>query len=248
MAQPLKQSPLPAQTKPAPRRQDRAIARREAIIETTWQLISHRGIDATSVNTIISELGISKGSFYHHFPSKAAVLDAVAEMLTTDVVRRVAADNENTPALNRLNAFVQSGWQWHEQHADVSADIVNVLLRPENSALLQQLTATEQRLYRPLLEDIIAQGMAEKIFDVSDAAIATNFVIPLLSDNLLRMISAVMNGELDAPGFVAQLDFLRQSLERVLGAPKNALLSLIPLAETPELVADLFKHFQARPE
>jgi len=247
MPQALKQSAPPAHTeqkKPAPRRQNRAIARREAIIETTWQLISSRGFDATSVNTIISELGISKGSFYHHFPSKAAVLEAVTEMLTADVVRRVAADNANASALNRLNAFIQSGWQWHEEHTTVSADMANVLLRPENSALLAQLTTTEQNLCRPLLANIITQGMAEQSFDVSDAAIATEFVLPLLSDNLLRMISTVIRGELDAQGFLAQLDFLRQSLERVLGAPANTLLEPIPLAEAPQLVTDLFNHFE----
>lgn len=232
--------------KPEPKRQERAIARREAILETAWQLIGERGLDATSVNTVISELGISKGSFYHHFPSKAALLDAIVAMLTHDALQRVTIDNANTPAIDRLNAYIQSGWQWHEEHVAVSADMLTVMLRPENSTLLQQISATEQRIVRPLLENIIAQGIEEKSFDVSDAGIATEFVLPLLSDSLLRVVSAALDGTLDQQGFIAQLEFLGQSLGRILGAPPNALVELVPNANTPELVADLFEHFEAR--
>ena len=120
------------------------------------------------------------------------------------------------------------------------------MLRPENAMLLQQINATEQRVVRPLFEDIIAQGIKEQSFDVADPIIATDFVMPLLSDSLLRMISAAIGGTLDQAGFVAHLEFLRQSLARILGAPPNALVELVPNANAPGLVADLFEHFAAR--
>ena len=231
---------------PSPQ-QARAVERRQAIVETTWQLISQRGFDATSVNTIISELGISKGSFYHHFQSKAAVLDALVEMLTTDVSRRVQIDNADAPAIARLNAFIQSGWQWHEEHAAISAEMFTVMLRPENSALMLRISATEQRVFRPLLEDIIAQGIAERSFDVPNATIAADFLIPLLNDSLLRVCRAAINGDLDTAGFVAQIDFLRESLERMLGAQRGSLAASIPDTRALGLVVKFLGHFQTTP-
>ena len=225
-------------------RQTRALERRQAILETTWQLICTRGFDATGVNNIISELGISKGSFYHHFHSKAAVLDAVIEMLTTDVIRRVQADNARAPAVARLNALIQSGWQWHEEHAAISAEMFTVMMRPENTALLLQISATEQRVLRPLFENIIAQGIAEQSFDVPDATIATDFLLPFVDATLLRISRNAINGDLDTTGFIAQINFLRQSLERMLGAPAGALAAAVPDEQTLGLVVAFLDYFQ----
>ncbi len=233
--------------RPARAQQSRALERRQAIVETTWQLISQRGFDATSVNTIISELGISKGSFYHHFQSKAAVLDALVERLTTDVTRRVQEDNAHAPAITRLNAFIQSGWQWHEEHAAISAEMFTVMLRPENSTLMVQITATEQRVFRPLLEDIISQGIAEHSFEVPNATIATDFLMPLLSDSLLRISRAAINGDLNTARFVAQINFLRVSLERMLGAAPESLAASIPNEHAMSLVVEFLSHFQTAP-
>jgi len=220
--------PHPARAKNHKKRPSRATQRRETIVATAWQLIAERGYEATSLNTLIAKLGISKGSLYHHFQSKAAVVDAVVEMLTLEATQRVSADNEGAKALDRLCAFIRAGWEWHEDHQNVSTEITLVMLRPENSELLARITATERRVVRPLLESIINQGMKEGSFKVPDAALATDLLMPLLSDALIRIAGQITQGQLDAAGFVAQLEFLQYALEQILGAPKGSLRGAIP--------------------
>lgn len=209
-------------------RPSRATQRRQDIVTTAWRLIVERGYEATSLNTLIAELGISKGSLYHHFQSKAAVVDAVVEMITTEVLQRVAADNEGAQAIDRLCAFIRSGWEWHDDHQSVSTEMFHVMLRPENTELLGRITRTERRVFRPLLEAIIEQGRKEGVFKVKNAALATDFLMPMLSDALIRSAGDIMQGKLDAQGFVGQLEFLQYALEQILGAAPGSLHHAIP--------------------
>ena len=46
-------------------------------IQTAERLFCKNGYEATSVQDILDTLHTSKGSFYHHFPSKESLLSAM---------------------------------------------------------------------------------------------------------------------------------------------------------------------------
>ena len=54
---------------------NQASKQRNKIIDTTEQLLADKGYDNTSVNDVIRSSGIAKGTFYHYFSSKDALLD-----------------------------------------------------------------------------------------------------------------------------------------------------------------------------
>ena len=230
-----------------PPRQARSAQRRAAIVETAWSLIASRGFDATSVNTIISELGISKGSFYHHFESKDAVLDALVETLTREVTDREANEHQSQPARERLCALIRSGWDWHEQHAAVSHEILVVMLRPENAELLHRLMHTEQRVFRPLLEDILQQGIDEDVFDAPSASMAAEMLTPLLSDALVRIARDALDGLIDIDGFIARVRYLQSAIERLLGVPAGELDAATPDPQGLAVALEFVQQFQATP-
>jgi AcrR family transcriptional regulator len=53
--------------------QNRSVETRNHLIEVASQLFSKSGYDATGVAEICQAAGVSKGAFYHHFPTKQAV-------------------------------------------------------------------------------------------------------------------------------------------------------------------------------
>lgn len=59
-------------------RADRARETREAILDTAARLFLQSGIEATSLDAVAAELGLTKGAVYAHFPSKGALVEAVA--------------------------------------------------------------------------------------------------------------------------------------------------------------------------
>ena len=48
------------------------------IVSAAWKLFYENGYDDTTIEEIIFESGTSKGSFYHYFDSKDALLGSLA--------------------------------------------------------------------------------------------------------------------------------------------------------------------------
>ena len=65
-------------------------------MEVALDLFSEQGYEATSMRDIAAALGLSPGAFYHHFPSKEAVLVAVCVPLVDGMVR-FAKEAKATP-------------------------------------------------------------------------------------------------------------------------------------------------------
>jgi AcrR family transcriptional regulator len=59
------------------RRVERGRATRDRLIAVATKLFAERGFDATSIEAVLAAADVSRGSLYHHFPSKEALFEAV---------------------------------------------------------------------------------------------------------------------------------------------------------------------------
>ncbi|MEU4237953.1 TetR family transcriptional regulator [Actinoplanes sp. NPDC026619] len=66
-------------------RPKQALLTRERIVAAAGALVDAEGLEALSVRRLAAELGVQGPSLYNHFPTKAEIVDAVAD----DVVSRV---------------------------------------------------------------------------------------------------------------------------------------------------------------
>ena len=67
------------------RRVDRGQATRQHLIAVATQLFATRGYDGTSIEAVLEQAGVSRGSLYHHFASKERLFEAVVESVHTQV-------------------------------------------------------------------------------------------------------------------------------------------------------------------
>jgi TetR/AcrR family tetracycline transcriptional repressor len=85
---------------PHPRRLERS-----AIIAAMIDVLNERGLDDLSLHAIAAHLGVRQPALYHHFPSKAALLDAAAaEVLDRWHTERLPAEGESWQAFLTRNA------------------------------------------------------------------------------------------------------------------------------------------------
>jgi AcrR family transcriptional regulator len=189
----------------------RGAATREHLVDVATRLFAERGYEETSIETVLEEASVSRGSLYHHFKNKEALFEAVLEAIENDVGLRVmeAAETTTDPkAALRLGALA-----WVQLAGD---PVVQRVLLVDAPAVLgwERWRALEERhalgLIKAALGAIAEQG------DL-DAAL-----IDVLSHVILASINeiALLVARSDQPDSQARLgtDAIDEVLTRLLGS------------------------------
>ena len=61
-------------------KQEKKISTKDKIVEAAWELFYQSGYDNTTVDDIIASSGTSKGTFYHYFSGKDALLTTLSDL------------------------------------------------------------------------------------------------------------------------------------------------------------------------
>ena len=69
----------------------RGAATRAQLIDIATRLFASRGYEDTSIEAVLQEAGVSRGSLYHHFAGKEALFEAVLDDVETRVGRQTIA-------------------------------------------------------------------------------------------------------------------------------------------------------------
>lgn len=96
------------------RRQSRETEKR--LMQTAWELMSEQSFDAVSVRDICRKAGVTTGAFYHHFPTKEALLDRGYERMD-DFIRARVEKSPASRAIDNLRAIFLSYAAYMEQES-----------------------------------------------------------------------------------------------------------------------------------
>ncbi len=142
--------------------QNRAGETRSRILRAAAECFTQAGYDATGVAEICARAGVSKGAFYHHFPSKQAAFLALFDTWIAGLDERILAAleaGETAPArLRQLTGLV-------ERVFDSAAGQVPLFLEFWRQATTQpevwQATVAPYRRFHDSFARLITQGIAE---------------------------------------------------------------------------------------
>jgi AcrR family transcriptional regulator len=137
-----------------------------------------RGYHATTTRDIAGAAGMSPAALYVHFPSKAALLFAISKTgheQTLTLVESVAA--QSVGAVERMRKIVEDFVAWHARRHTV-ARVVQYELQalPEKE---YAVVADLRRRIEQLVREVIADGVTEGVFTVSDVRTAARAVLSL---------------------------------------------------------------------
>jgi len=140
MAAPVSLPPMASEPRTRPRaaigtaarkpgkRAERTRATEDRILSEALNSFGTAGFDATSLDQLAAELGVSKQAILYHYPSKIALLDAVIDRACLDLI--VAFDG----ALN------EAGTGWDRIESLVRAVFRVALRRPELLGLIREVS------------------------------------------------------------------------------------------------------------
>jgi len=159
----------------------RGEATRSQLVAIATRMFAERGYEDTSIEAVLREAGVSRGSLYHHFASKEALFEAVAEEVETSVgtqtlaaaagadgpVAALRAGSLNwirlagDPVVQRIlliDAPSVLGWErWRAMEEDHALGGIKAIL---------QLIAMEGKL-RPELADTLAHVLLASVNEVA---------------------------------------------------------------------------------
>ena len=220
--------------------------RRAELLDRATELFLRHGYDNVSLNDLIADAGVSKGAFYHWFPSKDALVAALAERSARGafVVAEDALAGCDGDALERLNVVLRAGF---DTNMDIGgpeqlAAMVS-LLRPDNAHLYGRILVVEQGLYRPLLTRLISQGVADGIFDTFDPEGVADMIYGLAARtnaNILEVLDAADESARDQAieALTTRFRLHGLAIDRILGLPDYSVATLTR-AQVEAMVAAL---------
>ncbi len=151
--------------------------RRKEIVDAARRLFLEHDYEKTSMNALIQELNIAKGTVYHYFSSKEDLLEAVVDDLIDEDLKRkeelmASAEVRDLDALGKFHALLTM-----RAIAQGNEPILEELHRPGNTVMHARQLGRYVRMLAPLFASVVRQGCEEGVFTVEHPLEASEFLL-----------------------------------------------------------------------
>jgi AcrR family transcriptional regulator len=201
--------------------------RKNEILDTSYALIYRVGYEQTTIEAIIGEMGIAKGTFYHYFKSKLDLLDSLVERMTDRIVeksRAVIESNEN--ALQKFRDLFEIGGAVKLEHREMLVPALKYLFSDENLIARHRTMRKAIEKLAPVYAAIIRQGVSEGVFDTPYPDDVVELILGM--GYAFGELTAKLIFELDKKPenikiLERKLRMHEHTMERILGAEEGSL-------------------------
>lgn len=162
--------------------------RRQAIIDATLAVARRKGLGATTVRDVATEMGTSSGLIHHYFVSMDDVLAAAFEQAAgRDLAKaRIAITAEHSPT-TQLDAFIES---YAPAHSDWTMQLwLDAWAEASRRPALQQVSRRLNREWQAMVRDIIEHGVAARELATDDADAAAWRLLSVLDGLTLQLVA-----------------------------------------------------------
>jgi AcrR family transcriptional regulator len=148
--------------------------RKAEIIPAARRLFGMKEYEKTTMQDVIDELGIAKGTIYYYFKSKEELLDAVINQMGDEAVERMqfVIENGKGNALEMFQQLIAAG-----NIADENAEIMEQLHNPRNAGMHAAMMAIAVKFSAPLYAKVVEQGCREGIFKTTNPLETSEFIL-----------------------------------------------------------------------
>ena len=208
---------------------------RSAILDTSERLFFAQGYDNTSVQDVLDALKLSKGGFYHHFPSKEAILEEITLRhveRAVDQVRHQLSDERLQPLdkVDRILAALNL-LSWGDR--EFAALAIKICWMNRDVQIASHLRRALMQALLPLMDEAVAEGIRTgDLFSRYPARVGA-MALRLAWDTDDESF-ALLTEQLDNPerllDVLNALDAGREAVELLLGAPYGTIQLFDPAA------------------
>lgn len=202
--------------------------RRDELLDAATLLLARKGYEQLTVQDVIAHCGIAKGTLYHYFDSKQALLLGVIERLH-DAVEAVLApqlDDHSGTVVATLSRSFAAASAWERSNTPLLVALLPSLLKEENVALLRHVRTGFDTRLRPRLVALVERARAEGLSPVADPENTADLLLGVWATSTLT-IPRLLARPLPSAALRERLRELvsahERATERLLGAPRGEL-------------------------
>jgi AcrR family transcriptional regulator len=202
--------------------------RRSEILDVAQRLFYQKGYEPTSIQDIITDIGIAKGTFYHYFGSKLDLLDAIIERMAAQTLQalRPIVEDKQLSALEKFNQYFAHAENLKVDNKVFFLGILRVWLNDDNAIFRLKLQSTVTQETAGVLATIIEQGIAEGSFTVH-YPLETAEILLGISQTFSESVSKIILDGAEERSNMAQVErkitAVQSAIERVLNAPYGSI-------------------------
>ena len=126
------------------------------IITAAWDLFYEQGYENTTVEEIIEESGTSKGSFYHYFEGKDALLGSLSYIFDEEYLKLQNSIPDDMSSYEKLLKLNRELFLMIEERIDI--DLLTRLYSTQLITKGEKHLLDNKRLYYKLLRKIVTDG------------------------------------------------------------------------------------------
>jgi AcrR family transcriptional regulator len=206
--------------------------KRNEILHIAQKLVSTKGYEKMTIQDILNESGISKGSFFHYFSSKQALLEALIENFMDKGESKLVpiVENERMKAIEKLNTYFATASEWKTTQKKYLLAFIRVWYNDSNAIIRQKMITASKKRISPLLSSIILQGVNEGVFKPTHIDYTAEIIISLMQslwDNLSLKMIAYQHENRESSGNIIEMNKVISSytdtIEKILGVPKSTI-------------------------
>lgn len=143
----------------------RAEDRKAQIMDAAERLFITKGYGSTSISEILDAVGIARGTFYHHYESKEAVMEAIIDRYA-ELIRERAVAVASQPELTPMQKIIGVILAARERPGN-QAELTEVLHESDNEIFHLRSHQKTMETMLPVLTGIAEEAIEQGVFSTN---------------------------------------------------------------------------------
>jgi len=138
---------------------ERTLQTKNRIISNAQELFLNNGYDETSIQELVTQSGIAKGTIFHHFETKEDILAAVLEAYNQNIAEHMKDWLETASPLNAKDklTYIYNTFYIYAEYTPIT----NIAMQSKSHRIVIEDLRMWTNKITPLISDVIREGIVD---------------------------------------------------------------------------------------